>query len=282
MRHLLIVLVLAGLVPFAGTARGADEFLVIGSSPVAGAPLKGVTLSTGDEVTVPLDAVVTLIARNGKVLQLIGPCDCMLPIVTGLKAPEPLALGSAVGGGGASDSAPASRSGRDDWDTAAPGLLRLFAPRARALNKPGAARDLSGDGGQPDLWLLVVDSSGDRCVRPADVYLWRKRAREAVEIDLRGRSDRMTGVRWLAGEHRLALPSSFVEDGQPVIVRIAGEPRRFVLHVLPNGIDIGNWGELLIWMAASECRRQAQFLVDGLHNGTLFPDAVRRPGLSEL
>lgn len=61
-----------------------------------------------------------------------------------------------------------------------------------------------------------------------------------------------------------------------------GAAARLVIHVLPRTIDQSEWGEVLIWMAARNCREQAQALVDGLNDGSLFPGRERRPGLSEL
>ncbi len=283
MRHLLIVLFSLGPLLFGGGVRADGEFLVIATTPGVEGPLAGVTLSSGDALAVPRNAVVTLIGRDGRVLQLVGPCDCVLPVVAGaagLARPAPLALDPSTASSPPADDGATGRAG---WDAAAPGLLALFALKTRALEVLGKPRDLRGAAGrQPGLWLLAIDNAGDRCVKQSDVFMWRKRAGEAVAIDLRGLAGQLTGLTWSAGEHRMALPAGFVADGHPVIIKISGEPRRFTLHVLPPVIDEADWGKILIWMAASACRGQAQFLVDGLHDGSLFPDAVRRPGMSEL
>ena len=129
---------------------------------------------------------------------------------------------------------------------------------------------------------MAVDSSGSRCVRRGDVFLWRRETRAAARIDLRSSGARETGLTWPAGQEQMRLPSQFVIDGEPIVLQLDDQPRRLIVHVLPETIGENEWGEILIWMAARDCRRQAQFLVDGLNDGSLFPDRDRRPGLSEL
>ena len=135
---------------------------------------------------------------------------------------------------------------------------------------------------QPDLWAMSVDSSGNRCVRRSGAVLWRGRADDAVSVVLQNGSVRQTGLTWLAGQDTMPLPDHFIVDGGSLTLSLGDEARRLVIHVLPDTIDETQWGEILIWMAARDCRRQAQFLVDGLNDGTLFPDSGTKPGLSEL
>ena len=111
--------------------------------------------------------------------------------------------------------------------------------------------------------------------------LWRPSAAAETRLELRAQRV-ATAMRWPAGQQTLRLPTEFVVDGGSLVVQLDAEPQELVVHVLPETIEETQWGEILIWMAARDCRGQAQFLVDGLNDGSLFPEQGRTPGLSEL
>lgn len=254
-----------------GVTRAAGDganLLVIataGAAPVT----TGDLLAPGQEVDIADDAAVLVLTRSGSVLRLTGPCRCRLP------------------------EGPAAARGKSGADAATRGfavksdLWNVALPKLQSLSKPAAA---GSDGGvqpepspePPDLWVVAVDRSGNRCVGRGGAFLWRQQVKAAATVDLRTTKAHQAGLTWPAGQPLMQLPGEFVIDGAPLILSIDSQRLRLVVHVLPVTIDESEWGEILIWMAARDCRRQAQYLVDGLNNGTLFPDHDNRPGLSEL
>lgn len=257
-------------------AAGDSHMVVIatsGSAPV----LPGAMIAPGQEIDVAAGTSIVLLARSGQLLQMKGPCLCKVPGADPAPAPQAEA-----------NKAPKPKALTRGF-TIKPDLWTVALPNLQALSRaPGA--DLPGKtrGGvkpvpaQPSLWYMAVDSSGDRCVRRGTVTLWRRKAGVAVLVNLRSNAVRQTGLTWPAGQQTLDLPDHIVVDGTLLMVSIDSQPRRLNVHVLPETIDESEWGEILIWMAARNCRRQAQFLVDGLNDGSLFPDHNSRPGLSEL
>lgn len=236
------LIVLAGLV--AGPAVAAD-YVVIAAT---GGMQTGGALTSGATLDVPEGGRATVLGRDGSVWHAAGPCACVLP---------------EIGGGGADLSAVSD-------------LVTI------ALRAPGQTRDPAAPKAvQPNLWAVVVDSSGNRCVLPDRAELWRKSANKDWVVDLASVAARARGVLWPAGQHKLDLPADFVADGI-LAMTVDGAPRRFEMHVMPGDVDPTQWGEVLIWMAGNECDRQSQYLIDGLHSGTLYSDAARIPWLSEL
>ena len=248
-------------------AEGPD-YVVLAATGIAGVAA-GAELEPGQEVQVAKGASVIVLARSGAVLRLTGPCLCRIP-------------GGGLAPAAEAEPKPQARTRRftvksDIWTVALPRLREMTDPNL------GGNRGAQGEvPDQPDLWVVAVDSSGNRCVRRGDIFLWRRQAEIAAKVDLRSRAARETGLTWPAGQKRMRLPNHVVVDGDPLVLQINDQPRRLVVHILPETIDESEWGEVLIWMAARDCRRQAQFLVDGLNNGTLFPNHDDRPGLSEL
>ena len=238
----------------------------------------GALISPGQEIDVAEGTSLVLLARSGQLLQMKGPCRCRAPGEPPSPAPQ-------AEDNGAPKPKAVSRGftvKSDLWTVALPNLQALSrAPEGGLSGQTRGGVKPSGRD-QPNLWYMAVDSSGDRCVRRGAVTLWRRKAVAASLVDLRSTAVRQTGLTWPAGEKTMDLPDHYVVDGSPLMLSIDSEPRKLTVHVLPETIDESEWGEILIWMAARNCRRQAQFLVDGLNDGSLFPDHDSRPGLSEL
>ena len=250
----------------AQAARAGSEFLVIAAAENASV-VAGDVLSPGQEVPMAKGATALVLTRSGGVFRLTGPCLCRLPGkprevgVTALAKPQTRGF----------------KENPDLWTAALSKLQSLNedSSRSRGMTKDKPAR-------QPDLWAVTVDGSGNRCVRRGDTYLWRGRSAAAARVELRSATSRETGLTWPAGQPLMRLPTQFLEDGTSLVLSIDNQPRELTVHVLPATIKETDWGEILIWMAARDCRHQAQFLVDGLNDGSLFPEQDRRPGLSEL
>lgn len=252
----------------AQAAREAPEFLVIAATE--GAPVStGDLLAPGQEVDIATGQKVLVLTRSGSVLRMMGPCDCRLP-----------ESGPGVRGKSSTDGATRGfELEANFWNVALPKLRSLADDPEETGDRTAKTEPMQDP---PDLWAVAVDRSGNRCVGRAGAFLWRQQAHAAAIVDLRTTKAHRTGLTWPAGQPLMKLPGEFVVDGAPLVLSIDSQRLRLVVHVLPATIDESEWGEILIWMAARDCRRQAQFLVDGLNDGTLFPDHDSRPGLSEL
>ncbi len=256
------------------TAAASEDAFVVLSVTGGGAPfVAGDMVGGGSDVRIEDGVTMTVLDASGRLFQMTGPCRCRLPEAMAAKDGDASALTS-----------PQTRGFTFEdnlWNAALPKLQELAEdPPADAPAQTRGSPALPAR--QPDLWAMAVDSSGNRCVRRGDVFLWRRKTSAAARIDLRTQSARETGLTWPAGQDKMRLPSQFVIDGESLMLQVDAEPRRLIVHVLPDTIKETEWGEILIWMAARDCRRQAQFLVDGLNDGSLFPDRGRKPGLSEL
>lgn len=257
-----------------------DAFIVIASSGSSTSLLAGDLVAGGADVRVEDGVVITVLDPSGRLFRMVGPCLCRLPETAPLARADDAITSPQTRG---------FKLGSDNsnlWNVALPKLRELTEPPAAEAPVETAPATRGGDVAAPvappDLWSLATDSSGSRCVRRGDVFLWRRKADVAVRVDLRSSGARETGLTWPAGQDQMRLPSQFVVDGEQLMLMVNDKPRRLIVHVLPETIAENEWGEILIWMAARDCRRQAQFLVDGLNDGSLFPDQGRKPGLSEL
>ncbi|MEM7190300.1 MAG: hypothetical protein AAF439_11875 [Pseudomonadota bacterium] len=273
---LLGLTLLMGLLP--AQAASAEDYVVLGATGLADRYSAGDRLAAGGAHPLKDGEVLTLIARDGTLIQLVGPCDCGLP------APDEDQMTMEEDGAEAAPALPRPTGSPPiyegaGWEDTAARLAALVVPRPGA---PATREALPGAAGETGLWVMAADSSGARCVKSSDIKLWRRRTAEAVTVDLRSKVERLTGLTWSAGEHLLTVPEKLVVDGEALVLTVDAEPRRFTVHVLPDGIGETDWGQILIWMAAMSCRRQAQYLIDGLHDGSLFPDSARVPGQSEM
>lgn len=258
------------LAPSAIAAADDDAFVILSATGPGLSAAPGDLLGGGAEVALGDGAAMTVLDRAGRLYRLTGPCACRLPVAAAGALPKPRTRGFV----------------REEnlWSAALPTVRDIVgqpdssAPEA----EPGRSAGTATAPQQPNLWAMSVDSSGNRCVRRGAATLWRARADNSISVDLSTQSLRQAGLTWPAGENAMPLPDHFIIDGEPLVLSLGGQSLQFVLHVLPDTIDETEWGEILIWMAARDCRPQAQFLVDGLNNGTLFPDSGRKPGLSEL
>lgn len=235
----LLVLVMA-------TAPRADApRLVVIAVSNAGHIAPGSMLEPGSTITIPAGGKVTLINERGKVLQIGGPYSG--PVVRKM-------AGGAAGGNGLKGALTkiASLVTRQKKQSTVLGASRKVAPT-----------DASG---QPDPWLMSVDSSGHRCVRQQGAEMWRKRSDSKASVALRSQSAKQTGIIWQRGQSRLPLPQPFVKDGTLIVMKIGQDPRRINLHVTPAGLDAAQPGAVLNWMIDNKCTRQAEILIGKLHN----------------
>ncbi len=228
------------------SAIAAGEFVIIAASSDAGQLQPGKIFKPEQKITLNAGERITLLSESGQVVKLKGP-------YSGLVSPR-------------ASAATDQKSG--DWSATIDKISKLVTRDAAKSNVLGASRALGArKSGEDDLWLMAVDSSGHRCVRAKDVAMWRKKPRPAIKITLRSKKAKRSGLPWGKGEDTLMLPPEFIEDGTLIVMKIDKQPRRFNLHVLPDGISEKDWGPILHWMIKNQCSRQSYLLIDELHNG---------------
>lgn len=226
----------------------AEPLVVIAATSDDKALQPGAILETGTHVDLPKGSSLTLLSQGGQIVKLDGPLSKSL--VTSED----------------SDQAPERK-----WTTALSTIADVVSKKVERSNVVGSSRDTDtplGDA-EPDFWVLTVDSSGHRCLHSGGSDLWRKNASERLLIDLRSQEEQAKGLIWDAGANRMKLPQKFVKDGTLVVMKVDQQPRRFNIHVLPDQLSADRLGDVLHWMFAKGCNRQAGLLVSGVHNGRL-------------
>ena len=218
--------------------------LVVIAATNAGKIVPGRMMEPGDIIEIPAGGKVTWINERGGMIQLGGPYSG--PVVR--KVVE-----SDTGGGG--------------LKSALTKIAKLVTKDKKQSTVLGASRktDPADTSGQPDPWLMSVDSSGHRCVRIEGVQMWRKRSDMKASVNLRSQSAKQTGLIWKAGENRMPLPKPFVKDGTLIVMKIGQDPRRINLHVAPGDLDLNRPGYVLNWMIDNKCTRQAEVWINRLH-----------------
>ncbi len=242
MRFLAVALTL--LLSSAMPAAAAATFVIIASSETSGDYAAGAVLEAGQDIAIADGTQVTLLSKTGDVVKLKGPYSGAL---LAKKAVEP--------------ETPAS------WSSSLSEIAELVLDDPKQSSVIGATRELTvnRETGEPDIWVFNVDSSGNRCVKPPKVELWRKDPGKSVSLSLRTKSIRYSGLTWEGGRDRYELPDTFVKDDMHLVMAIDKKPRRFDLHVLPKEIRSDSWGAVLHWMIKNECTRQAHLLIGWLH-----------------
>ncbi|MBB4304941.1 hypothetical protein GGD81_004006 [Rhodobium orientis] len=242
MLRLLLMLML--LVATATVASAQGPLVVIAATTADGGYAAGGLIEDTGAIGLAAGETLTLMAEDGTVIRLQGPRE-----------------GAAA--------SPASD------DALPPGLSRIagfVAGASGETNVLGASRRADGREGiapQPDIWMINVDSSGERCVQAAPLVLWRKDALRPASVTVRGEREKLPQKTWPTGKATMELPARLAHDGDRLVLSIDGDPRRYTLHVRPQTIAADDWGGILRWMIDKDCKRQAGLVITGLHSGRL-------------
>ncbi|MCW2306393.1 hypothetical protein [Rhodobium gokarnense] len=242
MLRLLLGLML--LVGAAGAAAAQGPLVVIAATTGDGRYAAGTVIEDADAIGLAAGETLTLLAEDGTVTRVEGPRE-----------------------GAAAASA--------DEAALPPGLSRIagfVAGASGETNVLGASRRADGREGiapQPDIWMINVDSSGERCVEAAPLTLWRKDALRPASVTVRGEREKLSEKSWPMGKATMELPARLSHDGDRLVLSIDGNPRRYTLHVRPDAIKADDWGGILRWMIDKDCKRQASLVITGLHSGRL-------------
>lgn len=226
------------LIVLSATAAAVAESVVVIAASGGAQFVPGAVYESGTVFDVPAGASVTLLAESGSTVRLNGPFKGV-PRTAG--AAEP-------------------REDQARWRTAFTKIAGLLAKDTERTGVISAAREVDpviGDD-QPDLWLMAVDGSGHRCIKPTNVWMWRSRPDAAMQFALRNEVARRTGLVWRAGRDRMELPPEFIKDGTLLVMRSGKPPRRFRIHVLPQTLAADRLGDVLLWMVDRGCETQAR------------------------
>ena len=233
------------LVVTAGLGHAAEQLVVIAASLDDTRHKTGAILTTDAELTLGDGETLTLLTESGTVVRLTGPHG------------GPIFKADSAGNAG----------------NGIARIARFVAGTDGATSVLGASRDPDGREGiaeQPDIWFVNTDSSGERCVLPTRLELWRKNSKTTSSVTVRGEREKLPKEAWPEGVHVLVLPSRLAQDGDRLVLSVDGKNRRYTLHVLPDVIKAERWGEVLQWMIANDCKRQATLLIGALHTGQLI------------
>jgi len=240
-------------------AAASNQFVVIASNTNNNQVPTGKTFTGDQKITLIAGESVTLISQTGKVVNLQGPYSNQIN-------PKPMAQKNA-----ANEQSDSEKSSIKDWPSTLTKITKLVTKDSNRTAVIGASRMVvPGSEGAAaidmanDFWFMNVDSSGHRCVRSKDVFLWRDNPSQTINIDLRSQDAKRTGVLWKQNTYQMKLPSEFIKDGILIVMKIDKQPRRFNLHVLPQWIKEKDLGKVLLWMVNRNCTRQSQRLINSL------------------
>lgn len=150
------------------------------------------------------------------------------------------------------------------WETIK-GFLGAAEQKSEVL---GASR--TTDGGmpeQPGIWLISIDSSGERCTRKDELSFWRRDTGGPLTVTLRNEAARASDLTWPAGSHIFAAPASFPVVEGPLAISAGPSLRKFGIKVLPQNLETAYPGAVLGWLLDSGCTRQASALISRVHAG---------------
>lgn len=214
----------------------ANQMVVVKAS--SGAFEQGQIIDGGQTLKLESGASVTLIGPNGSMVTLTGPYEKIPAADTSAKAKNPNVV-KALG---------ALLSGRK-YSTASLGVVR--AAKARSTDE------------LPDPWLVSIEDSGSRCIRPDIVVLWRSDSSNESTLTISRANANLTAqAQWAEGDNVLPLASRRFNDGGLYTVEIEGRQEALTMHVLP--VEFTEIGEQAAWMAQSGCNAQALALLDAV------------------
>jgi len=235
------------LIAAATSGQAAEKLVVIAATLADQRITTGALLGGGDEVVLQDGERLTLMAEDGTITTLSGP-----------------RAGAVIAG------AAAAKDG--DWPAGLTRVAGFVSGAGGQTNVLGASRDpdaMQGIAIQESLWHVNVDSSGERCLKPGELTLWRRNAERPASVTVRGERERLPQKDWAEGDNTMTLPARLAQDGDRLVLSLDGMPRRYTLHVLPETIGADHWGPILQWMIAKDCKRQAVLLIGALHDGTI-------------
>jgi hypothetical protein len=216
----------------------ADMIVVAASGPASLQP--GDRLAGGSTLKLPDGAKVTVLFQSGEMKRIDGPFDGKL------------------------DAAPPVERPFSGWDA----VRKFLGAAGQKSEVLGASRN--ADGGmpeQPGIWLISIDSSGERCTRRDELSFWRRDTGGPLTVTLRNEAARVTDLTWPAGSHTFTAPASFPVVEGPLAISAGPSLRKFGIKVLPQSLETAYPGALLGWLLDSGCTRQASALISRVHAG---------------
>lgn len=234
----ILVLGTAALPSKADQTLTANQLVVIKATGVA--LEKGQIIDGSKILKLGKGASVTLIGNSGSTVTLTGPYE---------QAP-----------------ADKTSSGNAQNPNIVKALGALISARKFSTASLGVVRSGSGKIGDhrlSDPWLVSVESSGTRCIRPGIVVLWRNDASKQSTVTISRSSASLTAqADWAAGDNVLPLASNRFRDGGDYTLELEKKRIALTVHVLPG--EYTEVGQQAAWMAETGCTNQALALLDAV------------------
>ena len=241
MKHMLYLalsaLLVVGMAALPAKAQTSGQMVVIKASGVA--LQEGQVIDGHQVLRLDSGSSVTLIGSNGSTVTLTGPYQ----------------------------QAPASgMAGQAEDPNIVKALGKLISGRKYSTASLGVVRSATAQTGiahLDDPWMVSVESSGARCIRPGIVVLWREDSSNKSMVTISRSSAGLTAqADWAAGDNVLPLASERFRDGGTYKLDVDGNKVAFTVYVLPE--EYSEPGQQAAWMVQSGCTNQALALVDGI------------------
>lgn len=233
----ILVLGTAALPSKADQTLTANQLVVIKATGVA--LEKGQIIDGSKILKLGKGASVTLIGNSGSTVTLTGPYEQAPAEMTGGNAQNPNIVKA---------------------------LGALISARKFSTASLGVVRSGSGETGNhrlSDPWLVSVEGSGPRCIRPGIVVLWRNDASKQSTVTISRSSASLTAqADWAAGDNVLPLASNRFRDGGDYTLELEKKRIALTVHVLPG--EYTEVGQQAAWMAETGCTNQALALLDAV------------------
>lgn len=229
----LAMITILGVFGFGSTAR-ADQLVVIASNTEL---FKlGTIVDASQELVLPPDTSITLIAADGKSVKLTGPYK-----------------GNPNSG--------SSAQNKSLIETLSEIASKEYAPELAVFRKAGT---------RAGLWAIDVGKSGVNCARSDEnIKLWRKNASidSRLKIIPRGNPGDAVSLNWPRGEHVFDWPGSLsIKDGETYVMKLEDTSREQQVKIYTIPQEYATDAHRVVWMWENECPRQARRLFRSLAN----------------
>ncbi|WP_430512053.1 hypothetical protein [Pannonibacter phragmitetus] len=216
----------------------ADMIVVAASGPASLQP--GDRIAEGSSLKLPDGAKITILFQSGEMKRIDGPFDGKL------------------------DAAPPVERPFSGWDA----VRKFLGAGGQTSEVLGASRKTDSSlPEQPGIWLVSIDSSGERCTRKDELTFWRRDADAPLTLTLRNEAGKASDLNWPAGSHTFTVPATFPVTEGALALSAGSSLRKFGLKVLPQDLEDAYPGAVLGWLLDSGCTRQASAFISRVHAG---------------
>jgi hypothetical protein len=241
------LIVAAAVLVTAQPAAAGNQYVILAAEPAADELPPGTLFKPSDVINVPAGTVVTLLSEDGTVTPISGPGAF---VVT-----EDALMSDG------SQRATDPQAGLSNLAIIA-SLLTNERQRTESIGGSRSTVDQFIPSALDDPWTVSIDESAPGCIRNGEVVLARQGIGQSAVFSIRvGDQEPVNGLVWSAGKPTYALPAPLPPDVRAITVETNRTSASIEIEALPVGTRLDNPLEVLGWMAASGCKRQALALV---------------------